>query len=121
MDPALVFYSELSAVKVGGDHGMQSSVLPCVYEIIEAGDGELIYKLGSEIVDYKELALHVFFSLGIVLSVASSEAVVLKRADDVLRAVIEHLDSARYERARNGRGYVRLSRSRLAEKKEGVR
>ena len=84
MDSSLIFISELDSVEVCRNNGMKSSVLPCVYEVIKTGDRKLIYKLGSEIIYYKKIALHIFLALGVALTVSASETVILKGAYNVL-------------------------------------
>ena len=80
---------------------MKSSVLSCVYEVVKAGDRELIYKLGSEIVYYKKIALHIFLAFGVTMTVSASEAIVFKRAYDILGAIVKDLYTAGDKSARD--------------------
>ena len=52
----LVLLLKLLVREVCGEDGGKPTVLPRVKEIIEAGNGELAYKLCSEIVNYKKIA-----------------------------------------------------------------
>ena len=118
IDAPLVFALELLGGKIGGDYGRETSVLPCVDEVVDTGHGELVHELCAEIVKYKQVALEIFLGLTFVLTVARAKSVILECGDDILCRVVKHVEAARDDLSCDSGGDMRFARAGGADEEQ---